>query len=198
MKPKARASRGWYRRGYLPHLEVVGRATGITFRLADSLPRKVVERWRREMEQMPEKEMAVELARKVAAYEDAGRGCCCLLRPACAALVEETLLCFSGERYQLLEWCVMPNHVHVLVQLGRGQSFETVVRSWKNFTARRINELEGRRGRLWAPDFFDRMIRDESHLARARRYVRMNPVKAALCETSDQWRWSSAWAGRRD
>lgn len=117
-------------------------------------------------------------------------------RPECAAVVQETLIRFNEERYRLLEWCVMPNHVHVLIRLGEGQAFETVVRSWKNFTARRINTMVGRAGRLWAPDFFDRMIRDEAHLAKARRYVWMNPVKAGLCETPGQWRWSSAWEGR--
>lgn len=53
MNSEARSNRAWYRRGYLPHLEVAGRAMGITFRLADSLPRKVIERWKRELARMP-------------------------------------------------------------------------------------------------------------------------------------------------
>ena len=190
------AGRGWYDRGYLPHLEVNGRAIGITFRLVDSLPREVVEQMKRDLNGVPESEIGLEMARKVAAYEDAGRGNCWLRIPEYAAIVADALRHSAGERYDLLEWCVMPNHVHVLIQLCPGSGFEKVVRSWKNFTARRINERLGKSGRFWAPDFFDRLIRDEQHLARARRYIRMNPVKAGLCQSPEDWQWGSVWAGQ--
>ncbi len=150
-----------------------------------------------ELANRPVAERVSELARKVVAWEDAGMGSCWLRRADCAALVEAALRHSDGVRYELIEWCVMPNHVHVLIRLHKGRHFETIVRSWKNFTARRINALVGQGGRLWAPDYFDRLIRDEDHLFRARRYVRMNPVKAGLCSTPDEWRWSSAWKGRR-
>ena len=189
--------RGWHSRGYLPHLEVAGRTTGITFRLADSLPRDVVGRWKQMLLGKSHEEAKIELRRRIAAWEDAGRGHCWLLRNECAAAVEEALLHFDGDRYRLVEWCVMPNHVHVLLRLEPGQSFERIVRSWKNFTAKRINAMVGRSGSLWAPDYFDRLIRDGEHLANARRYVRMNPVKAGRCLSPEKWRWSSAWEGRR-
>jgi REP element-mobilizing transposase RayT len=185
--------RGWHTRGYLPHLEMSSRVTGITFRLADSLPKCVIEKLKQFYENKPDSNNTSELARKIAYYEDAGIGCCCLRDPKCAAVVAEALCYFDGERYDLIEWCVMPNHVHVMIRLRSEHSFEEVVRSWKNFTARKINQLLGRSGRLWAADYFDRLIRDEEHLVRARRYVRMNPVKAGLCHTPEEWRWSSAW-----
>ena len=189
------AGRGWYDRGYLPHLEVTGRAVGITFRLADSLPREVVEEMKQDLGGMPESWARLELARRVAAYEDAGWGECWLRIPEYAAMVADALRHFDGQRYELLEWCVMPNHVHVLIRLTPGSGFENVVRSWKNFTARRINGSLGRAGRFWAPDFFDRLMRDEDHVARARRYIRMNQVKAGLCESPEKWQWGSAWMG---
>jgi putative transposase len=185
--------RGWYQRGYLPHLEMSSRVTGITFRLADSLPKHVIVKLKQLYENTPDSKDASELARKIAKYEDAGMGRCCLRDPRCAAVVADALGHFDGERYDLLEWCVMPNHVHVMIRLRAEHSFEEVVRSWKNFTARKINQLVGRSGCLWAADYFDRLIRDEEHLVRARRYVRMNPVKAGLCQTPEEWRWSSAW-----
>ncbi len=185
--------RGWHTRGYLPHLEMSSRVTGITFRLADSLPKRVIEKLKQFYENTSDSNDASELARKIADYEDAGMGCCCLRHPKCAAVVAEALCYFDGVRYDLIEWCVMPNHLHVMIRLRSEHSFEEVVRSWKNFTARKINQLVGRSGRLWATDYFDRLIRDEEHLARARRYVRMNPVKAGLCHAPEDWRWSSAW-----
>ncbi|MEP4076608.1 REP-associated tyrosine transposase [Haloferula sp.] len=193
-------SKGWHRRGYLPHLDVSGRAQGLTFRLADSLPATVIENWRRELfmgDDHEDPKKSAELSRRIAKYEDRGRGDCLLRQDDHAEIVEDTLKRFDGERYELLEWCVMPNHVHVLTRIFSGSSMEQVVRSWKNYTAREINKLIGRSGRLWAPDYFDRLIRDEEHLGRARRYIRFNPVKAGLCSKPEDWRWSSAFSGTK-
>jgi putative transposase len=55
---------------------------------------------------------------------------------------------------------------------------EKLICSWKGFTARRINALLGRSGSLWQRDYFDRLVRDEKHLANCMRYVRRNPEKA--------------------
>lgn len=192
---KNASERGWYDRGYLPHLELSGRAIGITFRLADSLPKEVIEKFKQTLSEMSESDAAIKLARKISAYEDAGMGNCYLRIPECASLVVNALRHFDGERYRLLEWCVMPNHVHVLFSLIAGNGFEQVVRSWKNFTARQINKLLGKEGGFWEEDFFDRVIRDQKHLEHARQYIRMNPVKAGLCSTPEQWRWGSAWNG---
>jgi REP element-mobilizing transposase RayT len=184
---------GWHDRGYLPHLELIGRATGITFRLADSLPKHVIEKLKEFYSEKSDPKQAEELSRQIATYEDAGVGRCWLRDQECARIVAEAICYFNGERYDLIEWCVMPNHVHVIVNLRASYSFENIVRSWKNYTARRINLHVGNAGRLWATDYFDRVIRDEEHLVRARRYVRMNPVKAGLCHTPEEWRWSSAY-----
>ncbi|BCX49016.1 hypothetical protein HAHE_29240 [Haloferula helveola] len=189
---------GWNRRGYLPHLDVPGRAQGVTFRLADSLPVHVVEGWRSELAGLPDEEHARELERRVAGWEDACHGECVLRDGRCAAVVADALRFFDGERYHLIEWCVMPNHVHVLLVMGEGHSLGGTIGSWKRFTANRIHELLNRAGQLWAPDYHDRLIRDEAHLARAVHYVRMNPVKAGLCDRPEDWRWGSAWeAGSR-
>lgn len=59
----------------------------------------------------------------------------------------------------------MPNHIHAVFVQNPEHSLEKLTRSWKTYTARRINELVGRRGSLWQRDYFDRMVRDEQHLA---------------------------------
>ena len=82
---------------------------------------------------------------------DAGHGCCLLGEHACAEVVQTALLYFHGGRYRLLEWCVMPNHVHVMIHCYVGTMLGEIVRSWKTFTTRKINKsLEGG-GKLWAP-----------------------------------------------
>src|SRR5581483_10984806 len=62
-----------------------------------------------------------------------------------------------GQRYRLLAWCLMPNHVHVVMDMLEGKaSLGAIVRSWKSFTARRANEQLGRSGAFWHADYFDR------------------------------------------
>ena len=188
--------RSRYSRSYLPHLDAGDLIQGITFRLADSVPREAVERWRAEIRHsrrwQTDAARHEELQRRVARYEDSGRGECHLRRPEIATLVRDALLRFDGERYRLLEWCVMPNHVHVLIRQKPGFPLAEIVRSWKVFTAREANAILRRTGRFWMREYHDRCIRDENHMDVAVAYIRNNPVKAGLCERAEDWPWSSA------
>jgi putative DNA methylase len=137
-----------------------------------------------------------ELRQRIARYEDAGHGACVLRDPTCTQIVQDALLHFDGERYRLLEWCVTPNHVHLLVHCRKGTRLGDMVKSWKIHSARLINRRLGREGSLWAVNDHDRYIRDLDHLAIARCYIRRNPVKAGLCCKPEDWPWSSAgWRG---
>jgi len=167
----------------------------VTFRLADSLPQKVIDNWRAELGHGNPK-AETELRRRIARCEDAGHGACLLGKPGHAELVENALLHFDGSRYRLLEWCIMPNHVHVILAQLEETTLDQIMKSWKSYTARKINEVEKRTGALWERDYHDRYIRDSEHMENARHYVRNNPVKAGLCAEPDDWRFGSAWAGR--
>ncbi len=108
-----------------------------------------------------------------------------------ALLVQDTLKRFDGERYRLIAWCVMPNHVHVLLEQKQGYSLSSIVHSWKSFTAHEANKLLKRSDRFRTPDYFDRFIRDEKHFAAVVEYIRRNPVKAGLVDAPEEWPWSS-------
>jgi REP element-mobilizing transposase RayT len=177
----------WRSRGYLPHLDAPDLIQHIVFRLADSLPTAL----QHAATKMPMKE-------RVAAIDaalDSGRGRCELSTPVLAETVETALLAFDAKRYALIAWCVMPNHVHALVQIKRGHALDRIVHSWKSYTSKVINLLLGRTGPFWAPEYFDRFMRDDGHLARTVAYIEGNPVKAGLCENISDWRFSSAWQG---
>ena len=90
------------------------------------------------------------------------------------------------------DWCIMPNHVHVLVQPAPAERLPNILHTWKSFSAGRINRRFGRTGRLWQPESFDRYIRNEGHLAAATAYIEDNPVKALLVDCPERCRWSSA------
>lgn len=104
--------------------------------------------------------------------------CCgaCLLRRADAAgIVQDSLLYRDGASYRLLAWAIMPNHVHVVVEILQGHPMSEIVGDWKSFTAVSINRLLGRSGKLWSREYFDRYIRDDDHLERAIAYAEFNP-----------------------
>lgn len=188
--------RSVYSRSYLPHFDAARIVQGITLRLADSVPRSVINSWRAETlldrRLRTDRARQEELRRRIARYEDAGRGECHLRRPEIAGVVRDALARFDGERYQLLAWCVMPNHVHVLIKQKQGFPLAEIVRSWKGSTARKANAILGRSGTFWMREYHDRRVRDEAHRIRAIRYIENNPVKAGLCERPEDWAWSSA------
>ena len=175
-------ARGWHSRGYLPHFDSPETIQFVTFRLADSLPRAVIEALQAE----------ADAVQRIDHELDGGFGACLLRRPEISELVQDALLHFDDDRYRLLAWCLMPNHVHVVIEILGNHSLSDIVRSWKSFTSRRANIQLGRSGPLWHADYFDRYIRDEEHLARTIEYVEQNPVKAGLSAASTEWLWSSA------
>jgi REP element-mobilizing transposase RayT len=194
--------RGWYSRGYLPHCDHPGLLQSITYHLADSLPAAVLEQMDAELRTLPPERQDTERRRSVEAWLDAGHGSCVLLLPRAAACVVDTWRHFAGERYDLIAWVVMPNHVHVLVRVYDGVPLAKIVQSWKSYTARRIRammEAESRAGArrsqdqgVWMREYWDRYIRDERHFQMAVDYIHQNPVKARLVGMAKDWPWSSA------
>lgn len=115
--------------------------------------------------------------------------------PPRAPTVQEQLIAGHGDHYRLIEWCIMPNHVRVLIGMKPEQALARTVQQWKGASAIAINRLSGRNGTFWMRGYFDRFIRDEDHFLNARIYVRKNPVKAGLCTTPEDWPFSSAGSG---
>ena len=181
----------WHDRGYLPHFEGGEVPQSITFRLHDSLPAELRAEWTRELENRLETEQRRSRRKRIETALDSGYGACHLARPEVARLVVETLGHFDNERYRLHAWCVMPNHVHVLVTPLADHTLTSIVHSWKSYTANRANQVLGRRGPFWMQEYFDRAIRDEDHFIAAVEYIEHNPVEAGLCRTPGDWAWSS-------
>ena len=177
----------WRSRGYLPHLDAPNLVQHIVFRLADSLPTGI----RQDVVELRHDDGVL----AIDAALDQGHGKRDLALPSVATLVQTALLIFDAERYALTAWCVMPNHVHALLEIRLGYRLDRIVHSWKSYTAKEANRLLGRTGSFWAPEYFDRFMRDEEHLASTAAYIEGNPVKAGLCENVSDWRFSSAWQG---
>ena len=190
--PPAQPLKDWYSRGYLPHLDRGGKTQFVTFRLHDSLPAHLLNAWKAELKGMIESERTQEENVRIMRHLDAGAGECHLAIPVVARMVESTLLRFDGERYDLLAWVVMPNHVHLLARMADNASLPKVVHSWKSYTAHEANRTLGRTGPFWYREFYDRYIRDETHYHNVLRYIEHNPVKARLCARAEEFAYGSA------
>jgi REP element-mobilizing transposase RayT len=189
--------RGWHSRGYLPHFDAGEIFQTITFRLHDSMPQNLLEKWRRELtRESPDFED--ELRYRIEAYLDRGCGACYLADKRIAELIQNALLYFDGDRYRLCAWVVMPNHVHLLAAPCVPHSLSGVMHSIKSYTAQQANKILGRTGRFWFEDYFDRYIRNEQHYENAVSYIINNPVRAGLCKSFRDWQFSSAWFSSRD
>jgi putative DNA methylase len=185
----------WYSRGYLPHFDMEYRTQAVTFRLYDSLPQSLLDRWREELRLVPEREANRERRQRIDVCLDRGLGSCFLKDERLAEIVQNALLHYDSERYSMHAWVVMPNHVHTLYTSQPGWEMSQIVHTWKSYTASECNRVLNRRGEFWQREPFDRYIRDAKHYANAVRYIERNPVNAGLCGMPVDWRWSSAFLG---
>ena len=97
-------------------------------------------------------------------------------------------------------WCLMPNHVHLVVVSQTAEALALAVGEAHRRYTRHINFREGWRGYLWQGRFASYPM-DAAYALAAVRYVERNPVRAGLVEKAWEWPWSSAAAhvaGRGD
>ncbi len=181
-------------RGYLPHWEVDDAIYFITYRLADSLPRQVIANLKLEYQSARRKmdrRLSEWFHRRLDEFLDEGRGACHLKVPEISKTVIETWQYFDRQRYDLIAWCVMPNHVHVIARIFSGADLDRILHSWKSYTANQANVVLGRRGRFWWREYYDHCIRDEDELSRTIGYVLENPAKAGL--KNWPYVWCAGW-----
>ena len=84
----------------------------------------------------------------------------------------------DGILYDLLAMAVMPNHVHLL--LKQIESLSKIIKYIKAKSAIDLNKALNRNGQFWAKDYYDRVIRNETHFETVYRYILDNPIKAHL------------------
>jgi putative transposase len=107
-------------------------------------------------------------------------------------VVEQLASCRDRGFYQLHEFVLMPDHLHVLLTPGETTSLEKAVQMLKGGSARLIGQALHFRWPVWQPGFHDRWIRDSREFFGCQDYIRANPVKARFVDKSNEFRWSSA------
>jgi putative transposase len=187
----------------LPHWTQAGTVCFITFRTADSIPADVLRGWHadrdrwlrthgidpafpdwRDSLRQLDRDLQCEFARTFSdrwhRELDSCSGACVLRRPGLARIVADSLLHFDGARYEMHDFVVMPNHVHLLAAFADERGMLDQCDSWKHFTAREINRSIGVHGRFWQQDGFDHLVRTVKQWESFQRYIAANPAKAGL------------------
>lgn len=183
---------------FLPHWRIHGATYAITFRTKDSLPKSVLEDFKQRHQILLDR---IEKVRQTAGSRDAtdellplraelqsltqtiiepalhvAKGPQPLSDPQIADMVCKALKFFDGERYNLLAWSVMPNHVHILLTPHETFSLEGILKSWKTHTAKQANQILGKSGTFWQEEYYDHIVRDGHDLKNQVRYILKNPV----------------------
>ncbi|HST30937.1 MAG TPA: ATP-dependent DNA helicase RecG [Chthoniobacterales bacterium] len=121
------------------------------------------------------------------------------LSPSARTLVIDALRHFHGQRYELIAACVMPDHVHFLIQpwpkeydeegMATFWPLASLLHSVKSFSAHKINNLEGTNGAVWEKERFDRYIRSDRDLEEKYRYIVTNPWRSEVVGSSEDYSW---------
>jgi REP-associated tyrosine transposase len=179
--------REFYRRR-LPHLQIEGATYFVTFRLKNSLPIEILDELPQEFEQHRWFE-------EFDNYLDQGLyGEKYLSDTQVATIVEEAIYYRDAKAYDLISFCIMPNHVHLICrplekETDKFHSLTEILHSLKRHTARQSNLHLKRSGSFWQDESYDHVIRDEAELERTIKYVLYNPVKANLVKEQKDRKW---------
>jgi len=111
------------------------------------------------------------------------------LSPAERTCVADAIRFFDQVRYELAAWVVMNDHVHVVVTPTGHYQLEQLVQYWKSYTTHALWRC-GRAGRLWQPEYMDRIVRNEEELARTVEYVLGNPQQRWPHVEHYPWVWA--------
>ena len=177
---------GFWRKN-LPHLQQTGKIHMVNFRLADSMPQSLVVQYKHLKEDFIKKhpypwdnatydEYRSIISTPVEKYIDSGYGSCVLKFQEIRQYLIDSLDFYDMERYAMLAYVIMPNHVHMLVTPFGGYDLYATLSSIKSYSATKINRYLGRKGALWQEESFDTVIRSHPHYLKCLEYIKANPL----------------------
>lgn len=202
--------REYYHR-HLPHIQPRGATFLVNFRLAGSLPDEVMDALKNEAEESGRMLAAIdnrderyrikdiEQRRLFGKWDDALHksllGPFYLKEDRIAEIVANSIRYHDGEWFEILAYCIMPNHVHaVLTPFASTESTDysltKIMHHIKRNSAKLANAALGRTGAFWQHESYDHFARDEAELERIIKYVIYNPVKAGLVDDWTKWKWT--------
>jgi putative transposase len=106
-----------------------------------------------------------------------------------ALLVEVLRTCVGAGRFRVIDFVIMPDHVHLLISVGAGISIEKAMQFIKGGFSYRLRRELGCAGEVWQRGFSDVRVEGEESLRRYREYIAQNPVRAGLIRVGEEFPW---------
>jgi putative transposase len=94
--------------------------------------------------------------------------------------------------YQLHEFVIMPNHLHLLLTPSNDISLEKAIQLIKGGSSFDIHKIRNNKMEIWQSGFHEATIRDEQDFLTRRHYIHNNPVEKFLVDQPQNWPYSSA------
>ena len=100
----------------------------------------------------------------------------------------------NGKTIQMHAFVVMPDHVHLLftpLENERGEDYRLrkIMNRIKGSSVHSVNKLLKRKGTLWLPESFDRIVRTSEEFGARKMYIVCNPIAAGLSRFPGEYKW---------
>ncbi|OFX27155.1 MAG: hypothetical protein A2033_04085 [Bacteroidetes bacterium GWA2_31_9] len=183
-----------YRRN-LPHINKANAVYFITTRLANTLPKSILDAYIKEkdfiLKKNPEADINSIFEKHIQNYLDRiDNSINWLINSQVAEIVENAIKFHDNTSYSLIAYCIMPNHIHYIIDTDNFtyQPLYKIQKSINNFSSREANKILERTGQFWHHESYDHIIKTQNELADTISYVINNPVKAGLVKDWKEWK----------
>lgn len=104
--------------------------------------------------------------------------------------MEANMIYYSNLNYNLIAYCLMDNHVHLIIETGK-EPLARLMRRVHSIYTKWFNKKYNYIGHLFQDKYFAELIEDDKQLLETSRYVHLNPVKAKMVKKPSEYKWSS-------
>ena len=187
-------------RGRLPHWEVEDGRYFVTIHLAGAIPKQGEERIQQISIDLQQRESRTAndnglplmrtIFREMEQWLDRPDHNTLLNEPSIANMVIEAIQHrVQTNRWQVFEYVIMPNHIHLFLSVLQGTLKESIedFKRWTGHQASSLVDLPS--GRFWQDEWFDHWSRSDEQDERIMRYIQDNPVTAGLDKTFREWKY---------
>ncbi|HEY8890497.1 MAG TPA: transposase [Clostridium sp.] len=105
-------------------------------------------------------------------------------------LMKECLKYYEKYNYKLICYCLMTNHVHLLIQ-ANDKEVSDLIRRLHSMYSRYFNKKYKYIGHLWQDKYFPELIKDDKQMLTTSRYIHLNPFRAKMVKMPEEYEWSS-------
>jgi len=103
----------------------------------------------------------------------------------------------AEHRFKLHDFVIMPDHVHLLIEVVDGMTIEKAMQLIKGRFSYRLSHEFGCSGEVWQRGFTEVQVLNQQSLAAHKTYIAENPVKAGLAASTEEYRFCFSSLARK-